>query len=112
LPIDAALCATFRARFPEDERSRLDALDGVYYDVEALSTAFITLVCETPSLREHLTWLVDEDGRVRALHFVFATCPDGHPFVKAIKDGATSAPVECLNLGKVGHLSGAIYIIS
>jgi hypothetical protein len=106
LPIDLSICNRFQefasGIYPEINLSKVD---GAYYDVRKLVTEIIKVVVETPTINCHLTWLRDSHEKERVLHFVFAWDPDGHPMLKTVKSGATSAPVELLNLGKSGHLS-------
>jgi hypothetical protein len=103
VPVDISLDPVFATRFPD---LNFSDLDGAYFHLKDLMTKYVKLLVEVPTLRVHLRWLL---GRV--LHFVIAGCPDGHPFIKNIKDGATSSPAECLNIGKIGHHNATLMVL-
>ena len=86
------------ARFP-DLVDEFKATIGGRQHTEIFICAIVRVVLNAPTLREHLLWVLDSKTMApRPLHFIFARCPDGHPFIKARKDGATSDPMELVNL--------------
>ena len=103
LPRDVAEDTALHTKFPQlaDE---FKAADGVYVEVLELFTKFAKVVAETPELRDKLVWVLDADGLPRRLHWIFAIGPDGWPYMSTRPEGATSAPVECLNLLLTGQL--------